>query len=129
MPAKTRSPASLLIVNLHGKWFCPSFVKPAELCSCCTSTPEAAAVSGVLVWGIGTRHPAYRTNRVFILDARPTNRQLHQSLSQNQIFGRIHSVEHRTVGVGRVCRLLGPRDGLLAEREQAAAEFAVARWW
>jgi len=68
---------------------CSSFVKPAELCSygpvAAYSPHDAAAASGVLVPGTVTVYPAYRTNRVSILDAidQPS---ASRNLSQNQII-------------------------------------------
>jgi len=66
-----------------------SFVKPAELCSygpvAAYYPHDAAAASGVLVPGTVTVYPAYRTNRVSILDAidQPS---ASRNLSQNQII-------------------------------------------
>ncbi len=66
-------------------------MKPAELCSCgpvaAYSPHDAAAASGVLVPGTVTLYPAYRTNRVSILDA--IDQSVSRNLSQNQIIRQV----------------------------------------
>jgi hypothetical protein len=104
-----------------------SFVKPTELCSggpvAARSPHDAAAATGVLVPGAVILRPAYRTNRVSILDAidqPPPSR----NVSQNQIARQF---THPNPGLGdrpcpavdgaspHVCRSLRPFPTGMAE--------------
>ena len=80
-------------------------MKPAELCSCgpvaAYSPHDAAAASGVLVPGTVTVYPAYRTNRVSILDAidQPS---ASRNLSQNQLTRQVTGVDAQGFDGGAV---------------------------
>jgi len=111
-------------VNWRFIWFWLKFREAGRVVlvrpSGCYSPHDAAAASGVLVPGTVTVYPAYRTNRVSILDGinqPPASR----NLSQNRVNGTVFA------------RYLGPHVHEGVPRSRAAADAGVpartARRW